>query len=58
MSRLENLLTQEEPLERGEIADLQEWLEVLDEDCRTFGATPEDIARAAQIRVKIQAQSI
>jgi hypothetical protein len=57
-SRLENLLTQEEPLEQHEIADLEEWLLVLKEDCEMFGATAEDIMRAAQIRMKIQAQSI
>jgi hypothetical protein len=56
MSRLESLLTQEEPLEPHEIADLEEWLVVLGEDCKTFGATSEDIERAARIKMKIQSQ--
>lgn len=58
MSRLESLLTQEEPLDQGEIADLEEWLRTLSEDCKVFGATPEDIDRAARIRMKIQGRFI
>lgn len=49
----ERMLTQTEPLEGREIAELREWLAVLKEDVELFGDTPEDSARIAKIEARI-----
>lgn len=52
-SRLGNLLSQERPLERDEIAALEQWLAVLNEDVSLYGETPEDRERIARIEAKL-----
>lgn len=52
-SRLGNLLSKEEPLERDEIAALEQWLAVLKEDVSLYGETPEDRERIARIEAKL-----
>lgn len=53
MSHLSILLKQTEPLEPHEVADLENWLKVLEGDCEAFGETPEDTARMNAIRNRI-----
>lgn len=53
MSYGQLLLDQKEPLESHEIHHLQEWLRVMNDDCETFGETPEDTARINAIKAKI-----
>lgn len=53
MSYLQQLLDQQGPLEPHEKADLKQWLETLEADCKMFGETPEDALRIAFIRRRI-----
>lgn len=53
MTYLQSLIEQKEPLEAHEVSDLKNWLEVLEEDCATFGETPEDTIRMTKMREKI-----
>ena len=54
MSHLSVLLTQSEPLERHEVADLENWLKVLEGDCETFGEAPEDTRRMTAIKQRLE----
>lgn len=50
---LESLVTQQAPLERHEVTQLEDWLSALEEDCACFGATGEDRVRMSGIRNRI-----
>lgn len=52
-SRLERLLDQDAPLDKSEVQDLREWLDVLRLDCELFGETKEDRVRMSTIQLKI-----
>jgi hypothetical protein len=53
MTYRQGLLTQMEPLEPHEVADLEDWLLVLQQDCEDFGPAPEDLERMKAIEDKI-----
>lgn len=53
MTYLQGLLSQRQPLDPHEVADLKRWLETLESDCATFGETPEDTQRMNTIRRRI-----
>lgn len=55
MTYLQGLLTQQQPLEQHEAADLKRWLETLESDCASFGETPEDTQQMNAIRRRIGA---
>lgn len=57
MSYLESLLRQDDPLGAYDREDLREWLRTLEEDCKLFGQTPEDMRRMAAIRAKLDADT-